>query len=418
MTATGPYTRSMPIVFRHATLSNGLTVIAEVDPAAHTAAAGFFVRTGSRDESPDLMGVSHFLEHMMFKGTEDLTSDDINRGFDELGARNNAYTTSELTCFHAAALPDRLPQAVDLLARMMRPALRPADFETEKAVILEEIAMYEDNPFSVLYEATLEKHYGSHPLGHRVIGTKETVSALTPQRMREYFQARYSADNTVLALAGNLDFDRLLDLVAERCRDWNIARPRRELTPPAPVGGTLDKHDPDLSRGYLLALAPAPSLADDRYYPAAMLAHVLGAPDNSRLHWALVEPGIAEEAQAGLDAHESVGEYYVYASGSPSRLEEIWGIIQRELSTLLDSISEDDLERLRNRVATGATLASEQPAGRMDRLGRLWTCLRCYRPLDEDLRRINRVTLEEIREVARAFPVTPITVARLIGAAA
>ncbi len=407
----------MPLSFRHATLPNGLTVIAEVDPAAHTAAAGFFVRTGSRDETPDMMGVSHFLEHMMFKGTDDLTAEDINRGFDELGARNNAYTTSELTCFHAAALPDKLPSAVDLLARMMRPALRPADFETERAVILEEIAMYEDNPFSVLYEAALEQHYGSHPLGHRVIGTRETVSALTPERMREYFNRRYSADNTVLALAGNLDFERMLDLAAARCGEWNIARPRRDLTPPAPVGGTLDKHDADLSRGYLLALAPAPSLADDRYYPAAMLAHVLGAPDNSRLHWALIEPGIAEEAQAGLDAHESVGEYYIYASASPARLEEVWGIIQRELASLLDCLTEDDLERLRNRIATGAALAGEQPAGRMDRLGRLWTALRCYRPLDEDLRRINRVTLDEIREVARAFPLAPVTIARLIGSA-
>lgn len=405
----------MPIVFRHATLPNGLTVIAEVDPEAHTAAAGFFVRTGSRDESPDVMGVSHFLEHMMFKGTDDLTSDDINRGFDELGARNNAYTTSELTCFHAAALPERLPDAVDLLARMMRPALRHADFETERAVILEEIAMYEDNPFSVLYEVALEKHYGAHPLGHRVIGTKETVSALTPDRMREYFRARYSADNTVLALAGRVDFDRILDLVAHRCRDWNVARPRRDLSPPALAGGTLERHDPDLARGYLLALAPAPSLADDRYYPAAMLAHVLGASDNSRLHWALVEPGIAEEAQAGLDAHESIGEYYIYASGDPGHLERIWRIIQRELAGLLDSVCEDDLERIRNRVATGATLSSEQPAGRMDRLGRIWTALRCYRPLDEDLRRINRVTLDEIREVARAFPIAPVTVARLIG---
>jgi len=405
----------MPIWFRHATLPNGLTVIAEVDPDAHTAAAGFFVRTGSRDETPDLMGVSHFLEHMMFKGTDDLTSEDINRGFDELGARNNAYTSSELTCFHAAAIPEKIEPAVDLLARMMRPALRPADFDMEKGVILEEIAMYEDNPFSVLYEAAMEKHYGSHPLGHRVIGTRKTVSALTPERMRDYFVRRYSADNTVLALAGRLDFDRVVALASARCGDWNVARPHRDLSPPTPRGGSFEKRDPDVTRGYLLALAPAPAIGDDRYYPAAMLTQILGAPDNSRLHWALVETGIAEEAQAGLDAHESVGEYFLFAAGASARLDEIWSIAQRELGAVLASMTDDDLERLRNRVATGATLAGEQPAGRMDRLGRIWTALRCYRPLDEDLRRINRVTRDEIREVWEAFPLRPVTVARLVG---
>src|SRR5690606_38952834 len=139
--------------FQHATLPNGLTVIAEVDPEAHTAAAGFFVKTGARDEASPLMGVSHFLEHMMFKGTDQRSAEELNRQFDLIGARNNAYTTSELTCFYASVLPERLlgaGGAVDLLADMMRPALREEDFDTEKKVILEEIAMYEDNPFWVL----------------------------------------------------------------------------------------------------------------------------------------------------------------------------------------------------------------------------------------------------------------------------
>lgn len=405
------------MIFRHAVLPNGLTVIAEVDADAHTAAAGFFVRTGSRDETRELMGVSHFLEHMMFKGTEDLTSDDINRAFDELGARNNAYTSSEITCFHATSLPERLPEAADLLARMMRPALRPEDFTTEKSVILEEIAMYEDNPFSVLYELTMEQHYGRHPLGHRVIGTKETVSALTPERMRAYFQARYSADNTVVALAGRIDFDAMVQALAARCGAWTPARPGRDLSPPPTPGGEFERRDPKVNRAYLLALAPAPSVGDDRRYAAAMLAQILGATDNSRLHWALVEPGIAEDAQAGVDAHDGSGEYYIYASGSPEALDRIWDTARAEMDRLIDSVTEDDLERLRNKIATAATLAGERPAGRMDRLGRLWTSLRCYRPLDEELERIRRVTLDELREVHEAFPIRPRTVGRLIGAA-
>src|SRR5882724_3919279 len=136
-------TASSPTIsFQQHRLPNGLTIIAEVDPAAHSAAAGFFVKTGARDEATPVMGVSHFLEHMMFKGTEDLTAEELNRRFDEIGARNNAFTSNEMTCFHAHVLPEYLGQGLDLLGRMMRPALKPTDFDTEKGVILEEIAMY------------------------------------------------------------------------------------------------------------------------------------------------------------------------------------------------------------------------------------------------------------------------------------
>src|SRR3954469_14987770 len=127
----------MPLTFRQHTARNGLRIIAEVDPAAHSAAAGFYVKTGARDESTPVMGVSHFLEHMMFKGTADITAEELNRRFDEIGARNNAFTSNEMTCFYAHLLPEYFHQGVDLLARMMRPALKPADFTTEKGVILE-----------------------------------------------------------------------------------------------------------------------------------------------------------------------------------------------------------------------------------------------------------------------------------------
>jgi predicted Zn-dependent peptidase len=149
-----------------------------------------------------------------------------------------------------------------------------------------------------------------------------------------------------------------------------------------------------------------------------MLAQILGATDNSRLHWALVEPGIAEDAQAGVDAHEGAGEYFVYASGDPSAMDEIWDRIRKEMDALIGSVTEEDLERLRNKIATAATLAGERPAGRMDRLGRIWTALRCYRPLDEELERIRRVTLDELREVYEAFPIRAHTVGRLIGTSA
>lgn len=406
----------MPITFRQERLPNGMTVLAEVDPAAHSAAVGFFVKTGARDESAKVMGVSHFLEHMMFKGTERLSAEDVNRAFDDMGARNNAYTGHEVTCFHAHVLPEKLSEATDLLAEMMRPALREDDFTTEKGVILEEIAMYKDNPLWVLYEACMERFYCGHPLGHRVLGTDESIAALQRDAMMAYFRERYSADNTTVALAGRLDFDALVARIAERCAGWQTTNPTRDAAKPPTAEGVFELRDPKINRAYVIGLAEAPAADDDRRYAAAMLSQVLGAGDNSRLHWALIEPGIAEEAQAGYDANEGCGAYHVFASGDPERADEIWSIAEREMAQLVDSLSDDDLVRLRNKVATAATVGGERPADRMQRLGRLWTSLGRYLSLDEEIDRMNRVTLDEMRSVAEAFPLRARFVGRLLPA--
>jgi len=218
----------MDVTFKQATLANGLKVIAEVDPSSHSAAVGYFVKTGARDEESSVMGVSHFLEHMMFKGTPTRTAEQINQDFDRIGARNNAYTSAEMTCFHASVLPELLlgkGGANEILSDMLRPALRQSDFDTEKNVILEEIAMYEDNPFWVLYERVLEERYAikgqaMHALGHRVLGTKATITELRAEQMRAYFDHRYSADNTVIALAGKLDFDAAVAEIDQLCGKW------------------------------------------------------------------------------------------------------------------------------------------------------------------------------------------------------
>ncbi len=404
----------MPITFREKTLPNGLTIVAEVDPAANSAAAGFFVKTGARDEATPLMGVSHFLEHMMFKGTQDLTADDINRGFDAIGATNNAYTSAEITCFYAHTLPETLPQGLDLLSRMMRPALRQADFDTEKGVILEEIAMYKDNPFWVLYEASIERHFGAHPMAHRVLGTNESITALQRDSMAEYFNTRYSADNTIVALAGKIDFEKACDQVAALCSSWKPTRVGRNNSAPRVGGGDFTLRDAKVSRGYVLGLAPAPALDDERRYAASLLAQVLGAPDNSLLHWALIETGIAEEAQSAYDPHDGCGDYFVFASGDPDRLDEIWSVTTAQCDRLISAVTQDDLIRLRNKIATAATLGAERPADRMQRLGRLYSAYRRFMPLEEELAKIEAVTLDDLRKTHEAFPIRPVTVGKLL----
>jgi predicted Zn-dependent peptidase len=398
---------SPAIVHRTARLPNGLEIQAEIDPSAHTSALGFFVRTGARDEPTELMGVSHFLEHMMFKGTAKRKAEDVNRDFDELGASQNAFTTSELTAYHAHVLPERTGEALEILADILRPALRSADFDEEKGVILEEIAMYADQPFWVGYESMMEHLYAGHPLSHRVLGTKDSVSALTRDQMAAYFSARYSADNTVLVAAGNLDFDRLVRDAERLCGTWQSAAPRRAHSEWKPGRASATLTLKNTARAYILLAMPAPSIQDDLRYAAGILMHILGGGDGSRLHWALVETGLAEEASASYDGHDGTGDSTLFAVCDPDKVDEIEAILRRELDALVASITDDDLLRARSRIATGAAAASERPNGRMFRLGTLWGYGAEYIPLDDEVERISRVTVEEIRSCCARFPLVP-----------
>jgi predicted Zn-dependent peptidase len=404
----------MSIQFKEATLESGMKIIAETDPQAHSAAAGFFVKAGARDEAIKIMGVSHFLEHMMFKGTEELSTEDINQGFDNLGASNNAYTSREMTCFYAHVIPENISPATELLSKMMRPALRDDDFDTEKNVILEEIAMYQDNPFWVLYEEAIARHYGAHGLAHRVLGTNQSVSALSRDEMAQYFNERYSADKTVVALAGNLDFEQSVAQIDALCKGWQHSVGERVTTIPSVKPSEFTMRDERVNRGYLIGIAQAPASNDDQRYAAALLAQILGGADNSKLHWALIETGIAEESLAGYDGLDGTGDFYVYASGDPEKLDEIWAVMSEEIRSLKDTMTDDDLVGLRSKMATAATIGSERPGDRMQRLGRLWTMTGQYLPLEEELAKIEAVTLDDLKAVCDAYPLDRCTLGRML----
>ena len=403
----------MAVDFKHASLHNGLQIIAEVDPEAHTAAMGIFIKAGARDEATKLMGVSHFLEHMMFKGTPRRTADEVNQHFDDIGANYNAFTSHEMTAFWAHVLPEHLPQASDVLTDILRPSLRGEDFTQEKGVILEEIAMYADHPFWVLYEQAMERYYGEHPLSHRVLGTKESIQRMTRDEMAAYFEQRYSADNTVIALAGRVDFDTEVARLGEACGGWARTDAARRYPPvtikPQEFTDTSEK----VNRHYMLAISPAPAVQDDDRYAAGILAQILGDADGSRLYWALVETGLAEDAEAHYDPRDGVGEFYLYASCSPDQADTIERMVLDEAARLPDSLEERDLARVRSKMATSVTLAGERPSGRMTRIGRVWTYTGSHRSLEEELDRINAVTLDDLHRVYEAYPFTPRVVARL-----
>src|SRR5947208_2429061 len=266
----------MPLKFHYKQLPNGLDIVAEDNPDSHSFAAGLFVKTGSRDEDSTINGVSHFLEHMMFKGSEKYTWEDVNRIFDELGAKYNAFTSQEMTAYYANVLPEFTERALEHLSHLLRPAIRPEDFETEKKVILEEIAMYLDDPGHRLYEKLMEVHFGNHPLSLSVLGSAETITKLQRDQMAKYFKQRYGPGNMVLSVTGRLDFDEVVKLAEKYMGDWpHVDAPRAQPEPLYKPQRT-NLTDAKLNRQYTMGMTPGPSAQDDRRFAARVLADVIG----------------------------------------------------------------------------------------------------------------------------------------------
>ena len=400
----------MTVSFRKARLENGLTIIAEIDPNAYTTAAGFWISTGARDEDPEIMGVSHYLEHMMFKGSANRTAEQVNRDFDDLGAINNAFTSAEMTAYWIHLLPEYLEGGIRVLADILKPALRQEDFDSEKQVILEEIAMYEDQPFWVLYEHAMSQFYKDHPLAHRVLGTKETVSDLQQDRMADYFQKRYSSDNTTLAIAGAVDFDAIVELVGEICGDWTATNPIREYQSIEPPRHRSTLEIPALTQAYLLMLSEAPPADSPDRYAAGMVAHTLGGSESSRLYWSLVETGHAEEAQSSYDGRDHAGEFATWAVCSPESVTRVEDVIHTEIDSLTSNIEQSDVDRARARIATAAALASEKPLGRMNRMAASWLRRKEYISIEDEMTRIDAIRVEDIRDCAEKYPLRPAVV--------
>nr|NIP86327.1 insulinase family protein [Planctomycetales bacterium] len=295
--------------FREHQLANGLQVVAECNPQAHTAAVCFMVRAGSRDEGPEVAGVSHFLEHMVFKGTPTLTAEEVNRRFDELGAEHNAWTTKENTVYYAVMLPEYQREIVELWADVLRPwpSLREEDFDTEKQVILEEIRMYEDQPPFCADEKCEKNFFGDHPLGNSVLGSIDSIRDLRVDAMRDYFRTHYSPRNIIVAAAGKIDFDQLVQTVQRRCGGWESFEVQRELTPPCPRAGFEVVHKATAAQQYVMGLSPAPAATDTRRFAADMLATLVGDSSGSRLYWELLHPGHVEQASLHYYEYDGAG---------------------------------------------------------------------------------------------------------------
>ncbi len=404
----------MAVHYVEETLDNGLKIVGEIDASSASAAAGFFVRSGARDEPRELMGISHFLEHLVFKGNDDRSGEEIDEAFDELGVNHNAWTNHEITAFHVHGLPDVLEPALSVLASIMRPALREPDIDDEREIVIEEIAMYEDQPFWQLWERAAEVYFGDHPMGYRVLGTAETVGSMSPEAIRLWHADRYGADNTVLALSGRVDFDHIVSVVDRLCGEWNRTGATRELHELSHSESEFTIQSDRVTAAYVLGIAPAPALQDANRHAAAILNWVLGRGDGSRLHWSLVDIGDAEEARSEYEGHDRCGQAVSWAVCDPDRVDHVESVMRTEHDALADSLTEEDLSMARAMLRTAVTLHGELPAGRMQRLGQMQTTLGRYIPLEDELASINAVTLETVRGVAETWPTQPLVMGRMI----
>lgn len=403
----------MPLTFHYKQLPNGLDIVAERNPDAHSVALGLFVKTGSRDEDPGVNGVSHFLEHMMFKGSSKYTWEDVNRIFDELGAKYNAFTSQEMTAYYANVLPEFTERAVEHLAHLLRPAIRIEDFTTEKKVILEEIAMYLDDPGHRLYEKLMEAHFGNHPLSMSILGSAQSIERLQRDEMAQYFQRRYGPGNMVLAATGKIDFDEIVRLSEKYCGKWPHVDAPRQQPEPLYKPQRLKMADPKLNRQYLMGMTPGPSAQDDRRFAARVLADVIGDSDGSRFYWALVDNAIAEEADFGFYPHDACGSFYIALTADPERIDEALDIALKELQKVKSDLKDDEVERAKNKIASSLVLQGEVPLGRMRAIGGQWMYNRQYRPLELDMATLNAVTPDSLKQLMREFTFDPMTIVSL-----
>jgi predicted Zn-dependent peptidase len=397
--------------FHSQTLPNGLQIIGETSPSARSAALGFFVRTGARDETPEVCGVTHFLEHMVFKGTPRRSALEVNRDFDRIGAEYNAFTSEENTVFHACVLPEYLPQAVDILADILRPSLRDDDFDTEKKVIIEEIGMYEDQPTWSAYDHAKRVYFADHRLGNSILGTPASITALKREQMHDYFRRRYVAPNITVVAAGRFDWPAFVDLIESHCGKWERGPVGREGVRETAGSGRFEVLTREkVTQEHVILMAPGPSADSPLRHSADLLGMAVGDDSGSRLYWELVDPGLAESADCSFHEYEGAGAFYTSFSSEPGQAEDNLAVVLGVLREVRrEGITVDELNQARNKILSRVVRGSERPKGRMMAIGMAWTYQHEYRSVDDDLRAYEAVTLDSIRETLDRYPIDRVT---------
>lgn len=383
-------------------LANGLQILGEVNSGNKSAAIGFFVKTGARDETPKEAGISHFLEHMMFKGTAKRSALDITYAMGNVGAKSNAFTSEECTAYYAAAVTEYVPQIQEILSDMLRPALDQHEFDTEKNVILEEIALYLDRPQFYLFERANKDYFGNHPAGNSVLGGVESVSAIQRDEMQAYFERRYAPNNMVLVAAGAFDWDNLVADAEKYCGMWKPFDVKRECAPHHPQTLSLEYKKKDLTQAHLLLMTGSAAASDEERYPLSILSMILGDSVGSKFYWALIDSGLAETACCETDERDDVGTFNAYCSMAASDIDRVGAIAKNILEKPLD-FSDDELQRAKTKLAAKTALGGELPMSRMNALGRAYLARKKVYSLAETIKKIRSVTRDDIEKAITKF---------------
>jgi len=416
------FTAAGDSLVRRTVLPSGVRILSESVPGARSATIGYWVAVGSRDELPHTFGSTHFLEHLLFKGTTTRSALDIAVSFDAVGGEHNAVTAKEYTCYYAKVRDQDLAMAVEVIADMLTSSTLDKDeFETERGVILEELAMADDDPADVTSERFFEAVLGDHALGRPIGGSPETIQAVTRDAVWQHYQANYRAQDLVITVAGAVDHDELVAGVTSALRkaDWNL---ETEARPVERRDGTGD----DITRGSALTIVQRPieqanvllgvpglAATDPRRATLTVLNSILGGGMSSRLFQEIREKrGLAYSVYSFSPSYSDAGLFGIYAGCSPARAGQVAELMLSEFRGIATGgVTAEEMSRAVGQLGGASALALEDSDTRMSRLGRSEITMGEFVDLDEALRRLELVTADDIRELAEELVSRPLSIA-------
>jgi predicted Zn-dependent peptidase len=406
----------IPPVYNRQVLPNGMVVLTERMPAVKSASIGVWVKVGSRDESPEVAGVSHFIEHMLFKGTERRSAQEIAKAIDAVGGTLDAFTSRESTCFYAKVLGEHLPLAIDILAdTFLNSRLARDDIDRERQVVLQEIKMVEDTPDDLVHDLFAEAIWGDHPVARPILGQKEIVLRLSQSDIRRHMDRFYRPDCTVIAAAGDIEHDRLVDLVSRAFDGFDGQS--IHLDPPAPVSmAAVRVEERDTAQLHLcLGMDGLPHAHEDRY-AISLLNAMLGGSMSSRLFQEVREKrGLAYSIYSYQASYRDCGLLVVYAGTSPESSSQVVDLIRAECARLRDEpVDPIDLQQAKDQLKGNLLLGLEGTSSRMTRLAKMEIYFQRNHELDEIIVGIEGVSANQFQALAErilrdeAFAITSI----------
>ena len=403
--------------FDQITLKNGLRIIGERIPHFRSVSVGFWVGSGSQYETPDEAGLSHFLEHMVFKGTEKRTTRQIAEEMDKVGGQLNAFTSKECTCFYAKVVDEHLPLAMDVLSDLVTaPIFDPTELEKEKGVVIEEINMSADDPEDSVHELLMLANYGDQPVARPILGTEEKIAAYSPEDLRAYWKKMYRPQNTVLALAGNYDWNTVVALAEKLLDKWSpdAFESRACTTNPVPV--TLLTKEKDIEQIHICLGFPALPIGDERSYELSLFNSVFGGAMSSRLFQKIREErGAAYTVYSYPNAYTDSGMLSVYAGTNPDAAADVYGLLLGEAKKLAsEGMTRDEFMMAREQLKAGYILGLESTSARMQSLGRRLLLMGNTRTETEVIDRVNAIDFDSTNALMHEILSAPHSVA-LVG---